>query len=227
MQIKCKRCNSAISADNINLEKSIAKCGACDSVFDFSPQVEQQETGKRTFSEPPEGVEVSSTKEGIVFERRWINHSVWFPVLFCIGLNAFMWVRLTMAIVHQDYTMAAFGGLQAVICLVASYFIVGLFINKTWTSITATRLGIQHGPMPWLGNREIPSHEIAQVFVQQREISTKHGTSLRYDVLYLDTQGKEGKLMSRLLNPDHALYLEQEIESILGIQDRAVPGDFQ
>jgi len=227
MQIKCKRCGSAIPAENVNLNTSLAKCGECNSVFDFSTQVETQAPARRSFDQAPKGIDVRTTMDGLTLERRWMNPTVWFLVLFCVFWDGFMVVWFTIAITQEHYEMAAFGSIHALVGVCLTYALVCNFVNKTWISITARNLSIKHGPLPWFGNKEIPSHEIEQVFCQRRVTRNKNGTSISYHVRYLDTRGKEGKLLGGLKDSSQALYLEQEIESTLGIQDRKVPGDYR
>ena len=60
------------------------------SVFDFSPQVEQQAPARRSFDHPPKGIEVRTTMDGLLLERRWMNPRVWAMVFFCLFWNGFM-----------------------------------------------------------------------------------------------------------------------------------------
>lgn len=227
MQIKCKRCGSPIPAENVNLNTSLAKCGECDSVFDFSPQVEKQEPARRSFSQPPKGIGVKTGMDGLVLERRWMNASAWFLVIFCLFWDGFMVVWFSISIAQKQYEMAAFGSIHAAVGLGLTYTMLCTFINKTLITISARSLSIKHGPLPWFGNKQIAPHEIDQVFVQQSITRNKNGRTIRYHVRYLDTKGKEAKLLGGLSDASHALFLEQEIESTLGIKDRAVPGSYR
>ncbi len=39
MKLTCPECGAHIPADNINVERLVAKCGACDAVFAFGGQL--------------------------------------------------------------------------------------------------------------------------------------------------------------------------------------------
>jgi len=227
MQIKCKRCGADIPAENVNLNTSLAKCGACDSVFDFSPQVEKQAPARRSFDHPPKGIEMRTTMDGLMLERRWLSPRVYAMLFFCLFWNGFMAVWFTISITQKQYEMAAFGSIHAAVGIGVLYGVLCGFFNRTKISISARSLDIKHGPIPYMGNKQIPSHEIEQVFCQRQVRRSKNGRRVFYNVLYLDRKGKEGTLLKGLYEERQALYLEQEIEGTLGIQDRRVPGDFR
>jgi len=220
MQIKCKHCDAEIPAGNLDIKKTLAKCEVCGAEFDFSTQVGDQASGKRYFSEPPEGIELKASSEDLVMEHRWVKISPWFPILFCIALDAYMLVGFVKVLFQGDFIMAAFDFVQLLVCLGVSYVLAGFFLNKTLIYISPQRIKIQHVPVPWLGNKEVLPHEIDQLFVKKQVRNTQNGMIVRFQLCYLDTRGREAQLLSRLRDHDHALYLEQEIESLLGIQDR-------
>ncbi len=72
------------------------------------------------------------------------------------------------------------------------------------------------GPLPWLGNMKIPAGEIRQ---------RRGGTSTRYHLNAITGQNRKLCLVRDVPAADVALYLEQEIEKALGIEDRKVAGE--
>ena len=39
VEIKCRSCKASVQVENVNLDRMLAKCTACNSVFDISTQV--------------------------------------------------------------------------------------------------------------------------------------------------------------------------------------------
>ena len=67
--------------------------------------------------------------------------------------------------------------------------------------------------------------DIKQIFTKEKMHRNKNSISYSYEVHFLDHQGKETKMVSGLEKPEQALYIEQEIESTLGIKDAPVSGE--
>lgn len=44
MQIQCRSCRAKIQAEDVNLDRMLAKCRACNAIFDFSNQVDAPPT---------------------------------------------------------------------------------------------------------------------------------------------------------------------------------------
>jgi len=81
------------------------------------------------------------------------------------------------------------------------------------------------GPLPWLGNIKIPAGEIRQLFREETISRGRGGTSTRYHLNAITGQNRKLCLVRDVPAADVALYLEQEIEKALGIEDRKVAGE--
>ncbi len=86
MQIHCKQCGAQIPAEHLNLNRLIAKCTSCNSVFSFADQVE--DTGSTQYVERlavpmPKRIEVNIFGGRLQITRRWFSlksnmvHSPW------------------------------------------------------------------------------------------------------------------------------------------------------
>ena len=83
------------------------------------------------------------------------------------------------------------------------------------------RLTVRHGPIPFKGNQTLQAHEIKQLYCQGHG-RTNVGNHKLVAVL---NNNRKVTLLSKHANRDMILYLEQQIERRLGIQDKAMPGE--
>ena len=225
MDIACKRCNEPIPAENVHLDNHLAKCSSCDAVFDFRDQVTRVQAHKRETLEAPKGIELQTTMDGLQIVRRWYSPKAIALLIFCLFWDGFMVVWFGIAISQKQWMMAAFGTLHGAVGVGLTYFCIAGFVNRTYIRISFNDITISHKPMPWFGAKSVSLGKIKQIFTIEKLHRNKNRTSYTYDVLFLDHDGNETKLVSGLEKPNQALYIEQEIESTLGIKDVPVSGE--
>lgn len=225
MDIHCKRCNEPIPSENVHLDNHMAKCSSCDAVFDFRDQVTRFEAHKRSVLQAPKGIELQTTMDGLEIVRKWFSGKTIGLLIFCLFWDGFMVVWFGIAISQKQWAMAAFGTIHASVGIGLTYLCVAGFINRTYIKISFKDIAISHRPLPWFGRKSISLGDIKQIFTKEKMHRNKNGTSYTYEVHFQDHEGNETKMVSRLGNPDQALYIEQEIESTMGIKDAPVSGE--
>ena len=225
MDIHCKRCNKPIPSENVHLDNHMAKCSNCDAVFDFRDQVTRVEAHKRSVLEAPKGIDLQTTMDGLQIVRKWFSKKTIGLLVFCLFWDGFMVVWFGIAISQKQWAMAAFGTIHGAVGVGISYLCLAGFINRTYIKISFRDLSISHKPLPWFGGKHVSLGDIKQIFTKEKIHRNKNGTSYSYEVHFQDHEGIETKLVSGLEKPDQALYIEQEIESTLGIVDAPVAGE--
>ena len=103
------------------------------------------------------------------------------------------------------------------------YYIVAGWFNRTHIFVTRGRVVVRHGPIPWLGNKELKVSNLKQLYAKEK---IREG-SVTYEVYYITHSGRNIKLFSGLKTKEQALHIEQEIEKYLGIEDIAVKGEIR
>ena len=78
--------------------------------------------------------------------------------------------------------------------------------------------------MPFLGNKNILSEDIAQLYSKERISRNRKGTNISYAVHAILKNGKNIKLLTSLSSSEQALAIEREIEKYLSIEDQDVKG---
>jgi hypothetical protein len=126
---------------------------------------------------------------------------------------------------HGPAIAAVFPLLHVAIGSVVTYTTVAKFVNATRITLARGWLAISHGPLPWSGGLAIDSTTLAQLYCKERISRGRNGPQYRYEVWAVLKDGAHRKLISADLQPEQALYIEQELERALRIRDRAVPGE--
>ncbi len=229
MQLACKQCGRDIPPDDINIDTLVAKCRACNAVFCFAEEVgavPHGESRTRPKFDPPPGVTVSDWDGKLKIVRRWFSLKVIGLLFFCTIWDGFLVFWYSLAFKEDaPLMMKLFPLLHVMVGVLLTYSVAAGFVNKTLVEVYLDEMKIRHGPLPWPGNRIIPSQEIDQLFTRERIHRTKNGTNYSYELSMMDKGGKQVKLLSNLENPEQALFFEQQIESYLRIKDRAVAGE--
>jgi hypothetical protein len=98
------------------------------------------------------------------------------------------------------------------------------FVNRTRISIESGDLIVRHGPLPWPGNRTIPTDDLTQLYCEEH-IGSKGSRSYSLNAMTKSAK-KKISLLARLPDADQVLYLEQLLEQRLGLVDVPVAGEF-
>jgi hypothetical protein len=115
--------------------------------------------------------------------------------------------------------------MHSVFGLGMAYMLLTKLFNHSRITVTADRVQVSHGPLPWPGACSILTSHIDQLFCKEIRRTTNHGLSLRYEVWADMTDGTQSRLVHVGLSAEQALFIEQQLEKALGIQDREMPGE--
>jgi hypothetical protein len=110
-----------------------------------------------------------------------------------------------------------------------SYYALAGLVNRTIIRAGRERLRIYHAPLPWLGTLDLPVADVQQLYAARRVIRRGRrmgfGVSVSYMLRAVLQNERQREIVGGLREAEDALYLEQELESHLGIPDQAVPGE--
>jgi len=252
MQIHCRHCRQPVHADDVNLDRMVAKCRSCHSVFDFSDQIKPAASpaparpvqAARAEVPLPERLTVQwgdggdfggaafrdnpSQRRDVAIVRRWFQPAKHlFLLVFAIVWNACMLFWYSAAIAGDGPWLAfVFPILHVAVGVGMGYGALTGLLNRTTIQIAGGVLRIRHGPLPWPGKRDMPADELDQLYVTQNPHHGKQGTTYTYDLKAALKSGQGVTLIREIPEGDQALYIEQAIESALGIVDVAMPGEF-
>ncbi|HEY8428110.1 MAG TPA: hypothetical protein VIL20_07035, partial [Sandaracinaceae bacterium] len=101
--------------------------------------------------------------------------------------------------------------------LALTYLAVTGLVNRTVLRVEGGKLSVRHGPLPWIGNVEIETARLLQLYVRRH--SSKRDFPDTWSV-QADTDDFETiTLLDGLDDREQAEYIEWAVEAHLGIED--------
>lgn len=227
MQLTCPSCRGTIPADDVHLPSGRAKCRACDAVFRLAggEDAALAPPPPRLRIPRPRGIEEMPAGQGVAYERRWFSFMFIFMIFFCAVWNGFLLFWYLTAWGAGMAVMLLFPLLHVAVGLGITYYTICGFVNRTRVTLDRDRLTVRHGPLPWPGNRDVPISRIRQLYTEQQVHSSRNGTHLTYRLSAVMDDGSSLKLLSGIDSAEVPRYLEQELESRMGIVNVPVAGE--
>lgn len=242
MQIDCPTCRARLAEDDIDRVRMIARCSACNAVFDCSappagpqrrrapvpmpPQITVLEAPHRESAEP--GYREPATRGGpaVTIVRRWYMHLVWAIFVFLVFWNAVLSQFVSRSsdapLVFRLFPLIHFGA-----GLWVGYWALALLFNRTTITVTDDTISVRHAPLPWPGNRVVRVADVAQLYTAENVAKGRNRQTRSYELLAVMTDGTRQGIVQGLPEAAQALFLEQRIEERLGIVDVEVGGEYK
>jgi hypothetical protein len=217
----------------MDLANMAGKCRACNALVnlrDYLPEsvqpVRPVAPRQRLQVPRPPGFVVDDSGMALTITRRWFSCAFIFLAFFCVAWDSFLvfWYSMAFAM-NAPWIFKVFPVIHLAVGIGLTYFTLAGFLNRTTITVDGEALSIHHGPLPWWGNCRLPVDQLEQVYCQQQTNRGRNGVSYSYTVNAVMKEGSKRTLVSGLTEQDHALYIEQQLERYLGIQDRPVPGE--
>ena len=224
MQLECPVCKSPLTADEVNIDRAIAECNSCNVAFTVEGVRSEARAPKPEVS-LPENMRIETLGNELTLTRRWFGPAAIFLALFSATWDGFL-IFMAVAAVRSGagLPMLAFGSIHALVGVGLTYFTLCLFVNST-TIRVRKELTVEHGPLPFPGHVRLPRESIEQLFAKRRLSRGRNSSSQHYEVHALLRSGAGRKLVSGLESEEHALFIEQELERHLRIEDEPVRGE--
>jgi hypothetical protein len=156
--------------------------------------------------------------------RRWfpVSNALGDFVMLGGGLYLLWWFGSSLLLDSTGHT--PFVPVMALVS--AGYFIVAGLVNRSWIRVSNGVLSITHGPLPWKGKVVLPCCEVDQLYAVEQFATSDQGPRAIYSVCLATSDGRTRELLTGAnLNREQVLYVEQQLEQAMGIDDRTVPGE--
>lgn len=127
-------------------------------------------------------------------------------------------------------TLGCFAVLFAALGIFLAYSTLANMVNTTTVSLVDGLLRVTHGPLPWPGDKRIYASDIEQIFCEAYRFEVRRGRGpARPETAYLLRMKLRGAdtevLLQDFEHAQEALYIEQVLESAMGIIDARVEGE--
>jgi hypothetical protein len=246
MQVTCPSCKQVIPAEDLNLDRLVAKCRRCNTVFDFSAEVggdgAPRAAARRRGRVPlPPGITVSEDapallsadyreaarppRQSFTIVRRWFSPTIVFMTFFCVVWDTFL-IFWYSRVHGASLLFYVFPLAHVAIGVGLTYRTLCGYLNRTFIVADGDTFRLWHAPLPWPGRRELPAADLEQIYCEERvSRSNNNNSSVSYDLSAALKDGRKLRLLRGLPSSDQALFIEQCIEEKLGIVDVEVPGE--
>jgi hypothetical protein len=227
MKTVCPSCRVPVADDDVNLATGVARCRACNNVFQAGagPELAAAPAGPRLLAGKPRTMEVTQSGSEMTAEYRWYTRKYIVLALFCIFWDVFLtgWYAATLR--RGEGTTALFAVLHVVVGVLVTYLTLAGFVNRTTLRVDRNRITARHHPLPWVGNTELATADVRQMYCEQRVSRGRYGVVYAYDLSALMRDGTRKRLLSNIDTPDIPLFLEQHAEAWVKIADTPVAGE--
>jgi hypothetical protein len=232
MELNCKKCGAPIQSEDINLDLGMARCTHCGTVFSLKGLPQERAPDKPTTNYPraavamPKRIEIFDSGDGLRIQYHWFSPKYIFMIIFTVFWNGFMLVWHGIALSSGAWFMSLFGLLHTAVGLGLGYSTLAGFLNTTTIWVGLDFLEIRHHPLPWPGSKRLLAEEIEQIYCKENVSQSRNGgASYSYEVYAILRNAAKEKLLGGLNEVEQALYIEQELERYMRIQDRPVRGE--
>jgi hypothetical protein len=231
MQLTCPDCGAAIPAEDVNIDRGLGKCRACNAVIDVEAALRGPGGGPgfspRRPAPRPRAITIEDLGPGLRLTCRWFTWEVVPLTVFCLFWDTFLVVWYSMALrPGAPWILAVFPLLHLAVGVGLTYTALAVYLNRTVLEVNEGRLTVRHRPLPWPGMRDVSVAELEQLYCEERVPRSRPGVmAYNYKVCGLLQGDRRVTLMDNLRELDQALFVEQVVEKYLGIDDRPVGGE--
>jgi len=231
LHVRCTECGTDIPAKDVNIADTLAKCNDCNNIFQFDKEIFPDWTRRKPEMFIPEGMEVLKLSSELDIQYDWYQSQpkagLGFKTFFAFVWNLMLLPFVLNAISSGQYEVLIFASIHILVGLGFIANIVSSYINKTNVSVTKRFIEIKQKPIPSFLKRDvkIPVSDISQLYVTRYVSSTTNGAPNHAHALYVITKDGNKYPLVKEMNRESALYLEQEIELFLEIDDKEVRGE--
>lgn len=168
------------------------------------------------------------------WQDKKIIKSLTIPIILSSPAIFFWWLIILTSIIDSasigEYSSLLTGILFLIFpsfgWLLGPYYLLASYKNQTTISLTNKTLSIKHAPIPWIGNRDISSSNLVQLYVRQgKMVGTIFNPRYLYDLRAKLNNGRDINLVGNLASKEVGHFLEQQVESYLGIVDKPIQGE--
>lgn len=224
--LTCPKCKHFINGEDINIEKTIARCQHCHHVFGFA---HDSKTGKLVDEQlMPEGVETLKLRSELDIRLSWQKTTSKggrnFMTLFTFMWNLILLPFVLVILLTGNWSILLFISLHLAVGIGLLWYTLAVYFNKSSLTISDRFLRVRSLPIP-LPSFKATNLEVAdidQLYVSKYTASTSNGVPNYAYALYAVMKDGTKVSLLRGMNRETQRYIEREIESYLGIKNKKV-----
>jgi DNA-directed RNA polymerase subunit RPC12/RpoP len=216
----CPSCGAKVRMDAFG-ERAV--CEYCGSELFVNP--EKRHVLRPQIAQPAQ-VSITKDSQSARLVQRWFSFKFIPLAFFALAWDSFLVFWYGMAFASgAPWIMIVFPVAHLAIGVGITYYTIAGFINRTILEISGETISVWFEPLPWIGKKNLKTAELKQLFCKEKIVRNKNGSSTQYELYAVTAANMQVKLLGGLDNSDTALFLEQQLERWLNIEDRPVAGE--
>lgn len=257
MNIVCSQCRAPVASTDIRPTTGLARCRACDVVFDVQPQLKGAAASlaplapltplastkllapRRPLVMRPAAISVTTNSaEGAQGYRAAYAANAPLEIrrrwssasAYMMLLFSLLWnaaMLRQLGTSDSPLTNEPFQLLLLGAGLWMTYTALAQIFNTTVIRATASELSIHHGPFPWPSPPSVEIQSVERLACETVTWHGKGGKSVSFKLSARLRGGRKVALLSGLTERNQALFIEQCLEEHLGLPVDAVAGKFE
>lgn len=241
-QISCTSCAATVSVEDVDLSTKLARCRACNSVFEIGSQLRGDDAVRRRELHPPANIRVArgnleprrAPSEGeqgyrarieippsdVELEVRWFRPTAIFMIFFSVIWCGFLvaWYSIALSTPSPGGVMLWFPLLHVAVGVGLFYWSLAMLLNKTRISLSGGRLRTSHGPVPWRGASDLELAAIRGFYAESKSTRGKRGRVTVTWSVCADVDGNPRQaLLAGLSSEAEARFLSRALSEQLGV----------
>ena len=211
-QIQCPTCDTVIPPDKINIQKMIAVCPNCGSVFNFTDKVNNVNKVKRRKIRKPDYITQTDTDDSVTLEMPYL-HTMPYKLLSTLGGFGMVAVYafIMREIISDGDGIMVMVFFSLIILPIILGFFGSLFAKQIIEANTEhlkheIRLGIP------VYQRKMNIDDVVDVSAEETAATRESIAEARYN-LFADKYDKRQDMFIQTLPEDTALYSQQVLSS--------------
>jgi hypothetical protein len=181
----------------------------------------------------PAKITIRKNPHHLQITRRWfdIKYVIFTPVIIAYDVfwfpYSFNWFIRASSAPKFDFSIILFPLISDLLLIAANYALIVGFLNTTTISATPNVISIKHGPLPLWRNKRFASKDILQLYCKKENHWNKLYLATMFSVEAIMNDKSNITLLYNLDIAEQALFIEQEVEKFLNIEDKPVKGEFK
>jgi len=220
-KVVCPNCSNAVKANDINIQDKIAKCGTCNEVFSFENDLQKLLDYSKIAHKPVLGKQknVEVLEYMGEFNITLTQFNDWGGmILFGAGIFG----SLMSTVIYFKHGLQSPIGMFiiGIIFLYGLYRMINYKKNKFYVDVDDQYLYIKTRPKNFLKDKVYVRAHVKQFYLKQFPNSDYYQLMMLYD----GPDGEEHvKIAPMMQGKSTSLYIEQELERFMGIEEYEVP----
>jgi hypothetical protein len=170
---------------------------------------------------PPDGFQVDDDGLERRVSWRWFSwyamRGIVFAAIFSVPFAFVLYAYVNSADKSWPAPALAIAVSFALPVAATLYGWLAYLVNRTTIRVDAERVSVRHGPLPWLGAKDVAKADIDRVFSEMviNDSDSSDGTIFQPREIFVVRlrlkSGKTRRLVTGLHSADQALFIEQEV----------------